>query len=116
MYGSDSETGETNVLFPPGFIDLKPNVLSHLSFDKAVVEANMSYVHFPRYPIPDDADPETPLLVCLPREGEMTIFLLQIDARLLFPCCPDLVEMCHHYGICLSEISPNAIHTWVSFV
>lgn len=114
MAGSDYEQDETNVFFLSGFLDPKRNLLSRHSFEKVVVDLGMSDAHYPRYPMPMDADPENPRSVCLPQVVKETIFMLQINVGLRFPYCSDLVEMCSH---CISptQLSPNAIRTLVSF-
>lgn len=90
MVGDDSEIGEASVFFPLGFTYPKPDFPSRYNFQKVVAESSTSGAHYSQYPILCDADPYNPYLICLPRNGEETIFSLQIDVGLYFPTTPTL--------------------------
>lgn len=75
----------------------------------------MSDTHCLCYPISSDADSKIVVWYVSPQVCEETIFPRQIDRGLHFPYFPDLVEMCFHYGILPTQLSPNSTRTWVDF-
>lgn len=77
MVECDFETGEANVFFPSHFSDPKTNVLSRLSFDKTVSEAGMNNDHCPRYPIPNNVDPDLSGFQTQNLNWKTTYFFLQ---------------------------------------
>lgn len=47
---------------------------------------------------------------------KVTIFSCQIDAGLRFPYGAALVELCQHFQITPTQLSPNVIRSWVGLI
>lgn len=86
-------TGEDYVFFPTQLTDPKPNYISITIFEKKVEESGMDESYCPRFPIPDESDPENPHTMSLLQTGEKTIFPLQINVRLRIICMKDYLAL-----------------------
>lgn len=105
---------EENIFLPPIPCNFKPNILTPISFIKAVKIWGMINSHYPRYP--DRLNFEPTLFSHLwSSRGRGCKLFAQIDAGFHFPYCPTLVDVCHYYGVVLTQHTSNTLRIWVGF-
>lgn len=114
---ASDELGHT-ILFPRNGRP-KTNMHSLKIFKKVMEISGLSNAHSPRYPIPQramlDLTPIARHLVCLPHEGEETVFLDQVNIDLRFPYCEALVDFYKLFREMSTKITSTGRRSWVGF-